>query len=499
MVGAGPGDPALITLKAVACLRQAEVIVYDYLANEKLLDFAPSEAERIYVGKKAGAHAMSQEQINSLLVDKGRNAAVVRLKGGDPFIFGRGGEEALVLEAAGIDFEIVPGITSAVAVPAYAGIPLTHRGLASSVAFVTGHEMEGKETSAIHWDRLATSVGTLVFLMGVKNLEHIASQLIACGRAEETPVAVIRWGTTTEQETVTGTLGNIARVAEDAEITPPAIIVVGEVVGLRKQLNWFEKRPLFGKTVVVTRAREQASEFRSLLESRGARCLEFPTIEVVKPSSWAPLDGAIDGLEDYAWLIFTSVNGVRFFFHRLEERGKDVRSLHGLRLGAIGPKTAAALRERGLQIDLVPSEYRAEAVIDALGEEEVRGKRFLLPRAAKAREILPEKLKEMGGQVDVVVAYETVRPSSRAEEVRHLLFKGDISCITFTSSSTVENFSAMFPDENLLSLVGNTIIACIGPITAETARRYGFEVTIMPADYTIEALASEIVEYFSHE
>jgi uroporphyrinogen III methyltransferase/synthase len=486
-------------LKAVESLRKAEVIIYDYLANEVLLDFAPPEAERIYVGKKAGNHAMSQEQINGLLVDKGRESVVVRLKGGDPFIFGRGGEEALALEQEGVEFEVIPGVTSAIAVPAYAGIPLTHRGLSSSVAFITGHEMAGKESSAIHWDRLATGVGTLVFLMGVKNLAHIASQLLAHGRAEDTPVAVIRWGTTLEQQTVTGTLGNIAPIVENAGITPPAIIVVGEVVALRQELSWFEKRALFGKTVVVTRAREQASDFRVLLEEKGAQCLEFPTIEVIPPSSWKPLDSAIERLQGYDWVIFTSVNGVRYFFQRLERNREDVRALRGVRLGAIGPKTAAALEERGLRLDLVPAVYRAEALIDTFGQKEVRGKKFLLPRAAKAREILPEKLREMGAKVDVISAYETVRPPDKGDRVRSLLQKGEIDCITFTSSSTVENFAAMFPEEDLASLVGHATVACIGPITAETALQCGLVVSVMPAEYTIEALVNKIVEHFSHK
>jgi uroporphyrinogen III methyltransferase/synthase len=497
LVGAGPGDPALATIKAVGCLEQAEVVIYDYLASEKLLEFAPPQAERIYVGKKAGDHAMSQEKINALLVEKGRSSVVVRLKGGDPFIFGRGGEEALALREAGIRFEVVPGVTSAIAVPAYAGIPLTHRGLAASVAFVTGHEMPGKEESDIHWDRLATSVGTLVFLMGVKNLEFIASQLMTHGRAEETPVAVIRWGTTAEQQTVTGTLGNIAQIAEEAELKPPAIIVIGEVAGLRQHLNWFEDRPLFGRTVVVTRAREQASDFRLLLEERGAHCLEFPTIEVIPPASWDPLDKAIQNLDQYDWVIFTSINGVRFFFQRLQEQGEDVRALHGIRIAAIGPKTASGLEKRGLRLDFVPSEYRAEAVIDGLGAEEVRSKRFLLPRAAKAREILPEKIMEMGGQIDVVPVYETIRSSGKIEGVKDLLKKGFISCITFTSSSTVENFAKMFAEEDLPSLVEKACIACIGPITAQTAREHGLEVKLMPREYTIEALTAEVVQYFS--
>jgi uroporphyrinogen III methyltransferase/synthase len=497
LVGAGPGDPALATIKAVECIQKAEVIIYDYLASEKLLEFASPLAERIYVGKKAGDHAMSQEQINALLVEKGRGSVVVRLKGGDPFIFGRGGEEALALREAGVRFEVVPGVTSAIAVPAYAGIPLTHRGLAASVAFVTGHEMPGKETSDIHWDRLATGVGTLVFLMGVRNLELISSQLIAHGRSEGTPVAVIRWGTTAEQRTVTGTLGSIAQVAEDAGIKPPAIIVIGKVAGLRQHLNWFEERPLFGKTVVVTRAREQASDFRLLLEEKGAQCIEFPTIEVIPPADWGLVDRAIQNLDQYDWVIFTSINGVRFFFQRLIEKGEDVRALHGIRIGAIGPKTASGLEERGLRLDLIPSEYRAEAVIEGLGKAEVVNKKFLLPRAAKAREILPERIKEMGGQIDVVPVYETIRPTGKREEVRDLLKKRAISCVTFTSSSTVENFVKMFPEGDLPSLVEEVTIACIGPITAQTAQEHGLEVKIMPGEYTIEALTAAIVEHFT--
>jgi uroporphyrinogen III methyltransferase/synthase len=441
---------------------------------------------------------VGQEEINRLIVEKGRSAVVVRLKGGDPFIFGRGGEEALALRKAGIPFEVVPGVTSAIAVPAYAGIPLTHRDLTSSVAFVTGHEMPGKEASAIHWDRLATAVGTIVFLMGVRNLEHISSQLMTFGRAPETPVAVIRWGTTPEQQTVTGTLATISEVAAAAGFSPPAIIVVGEVAGLRRELDWFEGRPLFGKTILVTRAREQASDFRALLEERGARCLEFPTIQVVPPSSWEPLDRALQTIDRYQWVIFTSVNGVRFLFQRLEALGEDVRTLRGIRLGAIGPKTAAALEERGLRLDLVPSEYRAEAVIDALGEADIRGRRFLLPRAAKARELLPEKLVEMGGEVDVVTAYETVRPSGNTEEVRRLLREGAIHCITFTSSSTVDNFIAMVGVDHLPSLVEKTVVACIGPITAETARSHGLTVEIIPDEYTIEALTAALVAHFQN-
>jgi uroporphyrinogen III methyltransferase/synthase len=332
--------------------------------------------------------------------------------------------------------------------------------------------------------------------MGVRNLEHIASQLMTFGRAPETPVAVIRWGTTPEQQTVTGTLATIGDMAAVAGISPPAIIVVGEVAGLRRQLNWFEGRPLFGKTILVTRAREQASHFRVLLEEQGARCLEFPTIQVAPPASWEALDNSLRHLERYDWVLFTSVNGVRFVFERLEALGDDVRAFRGIRLGAIGPKTARALQERGLRLDLVPPEYRAEAVIEALGKGEIRGRRFLLPRAARAREILPEKLQEMGGKVDVVTAYETVQPTTKAEEVRRLLWEGAIHCITFTSSSTVENFVAMIGGDHLPSLVGKTVVACIGPITADTARERGLHVEITPEAYTIEALTAALVDHF---
>jgi len=497
LVGAGPGDPALITLKGVECLRQAQCIIYDYLASKELLEHAADNAEIIYVGKQAGSHAMSQEDINALLIDRGRHQVVVRLKGGDPFMFGRGGEEAQALARAGISFEVVPGVTSAIAVPAYAGIPLTHRRHSSSVAFVTGHEMAGKEDSDIHWPELATGVGTLVFLMGVKNLEHIAARLLAGGREPGTPVAVIRWGSTGKQQTVTGSLADISEIASASGIRPPAIIVVGEVVQLRSELNWFEQRPLYGRTLVITRAREQASEFKRLLENLGAQCVEFPTIKVVPPDTWAPVDEAIKALPQHHWVLFTSVNGVGYFFERLSQLGEDVRALYRRKIGAIGPKTAAALSSRGLRLDLVPAEYRAEAVVEELGEEEIRGRRFLLPRAARAREVLPERLRQLGGQVTVVPVYQTIRPGQQVAEVRQLLREGTVDCLTFTSSSTVENFAAMFPGENMAALVGETMVACIGPITAETARKHGLQAGVVPDDYTIEGLAGAIVDYFS--
>lgn len=501
LVGSGPGDPGLLTLKAKECIEKADVVVYDYLANRVFLEYARKGAELIYVGKEGGRHTMSQDNINSLIVSKAHQGLnVVRLKGGDPFIFGRGGEEALELVKAGISFEVVPGVTSAIAVPAYAGIPLTHRDFTATVAFITGHEDPAKETSRIAWDKLATGIGTLVFLMGVGNLPKIAASLVEHGRSSDTPVAVIRAGTVPGQRTLTGSLGNIADKAQKEHIKPPAIIVVGDVVSLRKELNWFEERPLFGKRIVVTRAREQASDFLACLSELGAECVEFPTIEVIPPSSWKELDRAIGNLESYQWIVFTSVNGVKYFFDRLEDSGQDVRKLKGIRIAAIGPKTADAIHGKGVKPDLVPEEYRAEAVVEAFRKHRVAGSRILLPRAAEAREVLPQELEKMGATVEVVEAYRTVKPEGDKDEIRAMLVKGDIHMVTFTSSSTVNNFMEMFEGESdqLLKWMEKVTVACIGPVTAKTAEQRGLSVRITPSDYTIEALAQAIVDYFTH-
>ena len=497
LVGAGPGDPGLFTLRGREVLEQAEVVIFDYLANEDLLKFAPPEAERIYVGKKGGDHTLSQEGINDLLVEKGLEKIVVRLKGGDPFVFGRGGEEAQVLVAAGIPFEIVPGVTAAIAVPAYAGIPLSHRDHTASMAFVTGHEREDKEgDSKIAWDKLATGVGTLVFFMGVKNLPEICRSLIRHGRPADTPIAVIRWGTTPAQRTVTGTLENIVERVREAQLKPPAITVVGEVVRLRQELNWFEQRPLFGRTVVVTRAREQASDFKAMLAELGAHCIEFPTIQIEPPPSWQPLDDAISRLSGYDWTVFTSVNGVRYFMERLRASGRDVRELKGIRLAAIGPKTAQELERFGLRPDLVPGEYRAESILEGLSGEEMKDRRFLMPRAMVARDILPDTLRQRGAHVDVVPAYQTVLPSGRSAQILRQLNDGEIDCVSFTSSSTVTNFFSLFEGEQILPLMKRAVIACIGPITAQTAEEHGLKVDIMPSEYTVPGLAKAIREFF---
>lgn len=500
LVGAGPGDPGLLTLKAKECLSQADVVIYDNLANRTFLEYADPKAELIYVGKKGSDHTMSQQDINSLIVDMAQKGHfVVRLKGGDPFVFGRGGEEALELAKAGLNFELVPGITSAIAVPAYAGIPLTQRGYTSTVAFITGHEAPLKEKSDIAWDKLATGIGTLVFLMGVGNLSRIAESLMEHGRSPATPVAVIRSGTVSDQKTIKGTLKDIARLAEEKDITPPAIIVVGDVVRLSEKLNWFETRPLFAKRIVVTRAREQASRFIAALNELGAECIEFPTIELVPPESWDELDRAIGAIESFQWLIFTSVNGVKFFLKRLKTLGKDIRDLKGLKIGAIGPKTAEIWHGFGIKPDLIPNEYRAEAIVAGLKKRGVEGIKILLPRAASARQVLPDELRKMGAHVEVPPAYHTIKPDHDTVQMGEMFEKGAIDMVTFTSSSTVNNFVQMFEadGQKLQKWMARVAVACIGPITAKTAQENGFTVSLVPPEYTIESLTDSIVQYFS--
>jgi uroporphyrinogen III methyltransferase/synthase len=500
LIGAGPGDPGLLTVKAKECIEKADVVVYDFLANEAFLDYAAAKAELIYVGKKGGSHTRTQEEINRIICNKaGEGLKVARLKGGDPFIFGRGGEEAQELVKSGISFEIIPGVTSAIAVPAYAGIPLTHRDFTSTVAFITGHEDPAKEESNIDWEKLATGAGTLVFLMGVGNLSKIARELINQGRSPDTPVAVIQQGTVARQKTIEGRLSDIVDLAKREDIEPPAIIVVGDVVRLRAELNWFEKRPLFGKSIVVTRAREQASRFLSLLSDRGADCVEFPTIEILPPLNWEGLDRAIESLEGYDWIIFTSVNGVEYFFKRLYELEKDARSLKETRIGAIGPKTAEGVWGKGIRTDLIPNEYRAEAVVEEFKKLGTRELSILLPRAAGARDVLPEGLRKMGFLVDVVETYRTSIPESGTRDVRAMLMEGDLDMVTFTSSSTVTNFMSLFREEGdqLKEWMERVDVACIGPITAGTAQECGLKVSLVPETYTIEALTEAIVTYYS--
>ncbi|MBI5064511.1 MAG: uroporphyrinogen-III C-methyltransferase [Desulfatitalea sp.] len=497
LVGAGPGDPELITVKGRRCIARADVLIYDYLAAEALLSHARPECERIYVGKKGGDHTLAQGKINELIVAKAQGGRIVtRLKGGDPFIFGRGGEEAEVLVAAGIPFEIVPGVTSAIAAPAYAGIPLTHRQFTSTVAFITRHEDPTKSESNIDWAALAKGIGTLVFLMGVKNLPHIVERLRQNGRPAETPAALVRWGTTARQQTVVGTLADIVERARQANMGAPAIIVIGEVVSLRGALQWFEHRPLMGKRIVVTRARAQASELTERLADLGADCLECPTIEVAPPDSFAPLDAAVTDLKSYQWVVFTSVNGVDAFFQRLALQGRDARALGHLRTAAIGPATAERLRSHGVGTDILPQTYQAESVVAAFAQESIRGQRILLPRAKEARTILPEQLRAMGAELHEVSAYQTLASRENADRLLAALQSGRVDMVTFTSSSTVKNFKTLLPENQATALMQGVTTACIGHITADTATRSGFKVDLVAEVFTIQGLCDAIVKYY---
>ena len=497
LVGAGPGDPSLITLRGVDCLQRADVVVYDYLANEQLLSHAPDAAERIYAGKIGGRHNQGQDEINSLLVTKaGAGKVVVRLKGGDPFVFGRGGEECEALREAGIPFEVVPGVTAAVGASAYSGIPLTHRDITASVAFVTGQEGENKDGSNIDWDRLSLGGGTVVFYMGVTTLRRNMQRMMEHGRSPDTPVALIRWATTGCQQVLVGTLADIAGRAEECGFKPPAITIVGEVVALRERLQWFEKRPLCGKKIVVTRAAEQAGEFSAKLAARGATVLECPTIRLVEPESWQLLDLAIHELPGYDWLVLTSVNAVRYFFQRLDALGLDARALAGCRICAVGPKTAAEVRSFGVKPELVPTDYKAEGVADEFSRLDMQGSRVLFPRADKARDLIPSELKRMGAHVDSPVAYRNIFPERLPPETLFALEKRSVDCITFTSSSTVQNLAAMLGEEMMLDMLKGVVVASIGPITSKSCRDLGLKVDIEPQSYTMDALVEALEVHF---
>jgi uroporphyrinogen III methyltransferase/synthase len=478
LVGAGPGDPGLLTRRGESLLEVAEVVVYDRLASRALLDLAPANAERVDVGKAPGHAAMSQDEINALLVARGlEGKRVVRLKGGDPFVFGRGGEEAEACLAAGVAFEVVPGITSAIAAPAYAGIPVTHRGLSTNFTVVTGHEDPSKGTPDTDWDALARTGGTLVILMGAGHLADIARALVEGGRAGETPVAAVRWGTRPEQRTVRGTLATIAAAGVEA----PSAIVVGEVAAL--DLAWFETRPLFGRSIVVTRAREQASELRLRLEDLGAEVVELPAIAI------EPLDFALPELAG-GWLVFTSANGVEAFFDRgIVAHGRDARALALVRIAAIGPGTAAALARRGLCADVVPERFVAEALLDAFPAPVSPGEPVLIARAQDARDVLPEGLSARGYTVEVLPLYRTVAAVPDAEDVARAR-AGAVDAITFTSSSTVANFC-----DALGSLPEpQPLVVSIGPVTSETARARGLRVDREADPHTIDGLVASLLD-----
>jgi uroporphyrinogen III methyltransferase/synthase len=501
LIGAGPGDPGLMTVAGVAVLAEAEVVVYDRLVNAHVLELAPSSAERIFVGKEAGAHALRQEEINALLVEKARQGKrVARLKGGDPYVFGRGGEEAEALAAASVPFEVVPGVTSAVAVPAYAGIPVTHRGLASSFAVITGHEDPTKAETAVDWPKLATGVDTLVFLMGTATLPQIVEKLVEHGRPAATPVAVIRWGTTPAQQVVTGTLADIVRRVKEARLEPPAVTVVGEVVRLRETLRWFDSpraKPLFGKRVLVTRTRQQASVLSDLLRQEGAEPIELPALELVPRDDPHRLGRALDALARgrYQWVVFTSANGVDIFFRHVKEAGRDARAFAGARVCAIGPGTAAALAARGLQADLVPEEFVAESVVEALARGKVAKSRILVPRAEGARRELVRGLRALGARVDELPLYVAAPPGAPEPEALRRLRASEVDVVTFASSSAVKNLLKLLEGDT--APLKRPLIACIGPVTARTAREADLEVGVEAKEHTIPGLVAALRDHFS--
>ncbi|MHB9093911.1 MAG: uroporphyrinogen-III C-methyltransferase [Eubacteriales bacterium] len=497
LVGAGPGDPKLITVRGLECIKNADVVVYDRLSSPRLLSFAKPEAELIYAGKSPIRHTLKQDEINQVLVSRAREGkTVTRLKGGDPFVFGRGGEEAEVLLDQDIPFEIVPGITSGIAVPAYAGIPVTHREFNSTLAFVTGNEDPSKEDTSIEWDKISTGCGTIVFYMGMANLPHIVEKLTANGRSQDTPVAVIRWGTRPEQQTVTGTLADIEEKAREAKMGHPAIIVVGGVVSLREKLRWFEQKALFGKRILITRSRSQASVLAEKVENLGGEPFEFPTIEITDPEDFGPLDKAIASIDSYDWLVLTSVNGVQSFMNRMRHLRTDIRRLSTTKIVAIGPQTRAEIEKYGIFCEFVPEEFVAEAIIEMFKGEDIKGKRILLPRADIARKVLPETLGSMGANVSEVTAYSTVMGAGSSEELIRLLQDNKIHVLTFTSSSTVKNFVKKIGPDNVSRLLKGVVVASIGPITSASARELGLVVDVEAAEYTIDGLVQAILSYF---
>jgi uroporphyrinogen III methyltransferase/synthase len=483
LVGAGPGDPGLITVKGLKCLAEADVIVYDYLIDQGLLSGTKEGAELIYVGKKAGAHTLPQEEINAILLIKAEQGKmVVRLKGGDPFILGRGGEEAEALAANNIPFEVVPGVTAAVAAPAYAGIPLTHRRLSSSFAVATGHE----ESSAI--SKLASD--TLVFLMGVANLASIIFKLTEGGLSPATPAALIQWGTTPRQKVIQGTLSNIVLVAEEENITPPAVLVVGKVVELHHKLSWFETKPLFGKRVLVTREKDKTGKLQRLLKLEGAWPIEVPAIKIeATPDQY--LRDIILRFPDFNWLILTSVNGVQALFDHLYRNDMDARKLSNLSICAIGSATAESLRQHGLVADLVPSQYTSQGILDSLRERGIDGQKVLLLRSQLANSDLPQGLLRLGAQVEEVAIYHVLPANTLDEETRRLLAQEKIDVITFTSPSTIKGLMTLVGGD--VAILNKALVACLGPVTATQAREVGLKVDVIAEKHTMEGLVKALV------
>jgi uroporphyrinogen III methyltransferase/synthase len=496
LIGAGPGDIGLLTVKGMKCLQKAEAVVYDFHLNAQILNYINHDAEFIYAGKRGGHHAMTQDEINQALVDKAKEGKIVcRLKGGDPFVFGRGGEEAEVLVNEGIEFEVIPGVSSSIAAPAYAGIPLTHRKYSSSFSVITGNEDITKPESSIDWSKFANGFDTLVFLMGVKNIGAITSKLIEHGKSPDTPVAVVRWGTRPDQKTVVSTLKDIAGLVKEENIKPPAVMVVGNVVKLRDTLKWYENKPLFGQRILITR--EYTKDYEPL-EDLGAEIFEFPTIEIAPPESYKELDESIDKVETYNWIIFTSANGFKYFMQRLLDKNKDIRDLKGIKICAIGTKTAEAIRNYGIKVDLIPEEFNAEGLIKAFSTQpsapSLKGLKILLPRAEVAREVFPQKVREFGGEIDTPAAYRAIKPEKHGKRLKRFLKEGRISVATFTSAATFNNFVDIIGDD-AIEILKDVTIAVIGPVTAKAIEKAGLKVSIMPKEATIKAMVDEIIQW----
>ncbi|MGB8150300.1 MAG: uroporphyrinogen-III C-methyltransferase [Candidatus Cybelea sp.] len=494
LVGAGPGDPGLLTLRAAEVLESAEVLLYDALAGDAIVALAPPACERIYVGKRAGEHAMPQDEIERLTIAKAQGGRrVVRLKGGDPFIFGRGGEEAQALVASGVPFEIVPGVSSSYAAPAYAGIPLTHREYAASFTVATGHEDPGKAVSSLDWAKLADPARTLVLLMATANLREITRELIAHGLAPQTPVAVVQDGTRPSQRTVLGRLDSIADDVAAAEIGAPAVVVIGGVAALRRQLRWFDSGALFGKRVLITRAGEQSGEFARALLARGAQPVLAPVIAIAPVDDTSAAERAFQDLSSYAWLIFTSQNGVDAFFRRLAARQGDARSIGSVKLAAIGERTAARLRTYGVIADLVPAEFISEEIAREVIARSTAGDRILLYRAQEARDVLPQMLQDAGLDVTIVAAYTTLIPPD--EDFASKVSEADV--LTFTSASTVRGFVALLRDVAASRAASGKCVACIGPITANAAAQAGLNVDVVAPVHTTAGLLDALEIYYA--
>ncbi|MFD0674375.1 uroporphyrinogen-III C-methyltransferase [Cohnella sp. GCM10027633] len=501
LVGAGPGDPKLITIRGLEALQRADVVVFDRLAGPQLLNHVRPDAERIYVGKLPDRHTMKQEEINQLLVDLAlQGKTVARLKGGDPTVFGRVGEEADLLRKNGVEYDIIPGITSAISVPAYAGIPVTHRDWASSFSVITGHESPDKLDQSIYWDKVTNATGTLVFLMGVAKIGYISEQLVKHGRSPDTPVALVQWGTRAEQRTLVGTLADIEAKVREANFKPPAVIIVGDVVRQRETLAWVERKPLFGRRVLVTRARSQASELVAKLDELGAETYEFPVIETKLPDSAESVRAIREALaqaDDYDWVVLTSVNGVEYFFRWLDIAQIDIRRFHRAKFAAVGPKTAEELALRGIRADLLPESYQAEGLLERLDALVAPGQKALLPRGDLARELLPKALRGKGVEAVEIDVYETALAAPRDLWLAEMISAGEIHVITFTSSSTVVNlFEALkrIGIEDPATALQGVEIACIGPVTAQTAEQHGLQVTVVPEKATIDGLVQALAE-----